>query len=656
MVEQILSKSGQFPALAGEPRPPLLGETPTKIQFRALQTEASSKRRPWWYPTLGRDAAFNGYILAAAATIILLMLRLLLGRFVNLASPFLFFAPAVMFSAWYGGRGPGLVATLACAAAANFFVLSPTGSFSNAPEDLTKMTVFLIVGAQISWLSGALLDAKRRAESDAQAARRSEQLYRTLAHNFPNGAVFLFDNSMRIALAEGRALVAAGIDPQKIRNGRLAQVFPRRVRSALGPLLRSKNGGAAELEMAGRVYLVQILPLRGTAGQRFAGMGIAQDITELASARAALQAAHDELEQRVRERTAQLQFQTALLEAQSDASLDGILVATHEGKIIFRNRRLCELWGLPESAFAGTRDEAVVAMGAVLAGRQDPLGGGADVDAPRVELPASLELRDGRSLECYGAPVEGSEGQSYGRAWYFRDVTDRRRVARQILEAGERERHRIGQDLHDDLCQHLAGISCLGRVLQQRLSNSSKTESDSAAQVVDLVEQAVLKARDIARGLQPLHLQADGLTLALQGLAAEIEHMFKVRCHVTSDKPISMQDSACSIQLYRITQEAISNAIRHGRANNIYIDLVQTEDRLLLTIEDDGQGIDPVLAAAGTAGGIGLKTMRHRARMIGASLSVDPRDAREGGAIVSCVVASRNATEENAASAVEDRS
>ena len=483
------------------------------------------------------------YTVALIATAGLLAARVALDNLLQSSSPFLFFAPAVMISAWYGGRGPGLFATVAGALAANYFLLGDAASFSRTPEDLTKTAVFLVVGAQISWLSGALHAAKGRAERDAHAARRGEELYRQLA-------------------------------------------------------------------------------------------------TELTAARAALQAAHDDLEVRVQERTAELEFRRTLLEAQSDASLDGILVADHEGRIIFRNRRLADLWGLADAAFATTRDAAVAAMRTALAQPQDPLGDGADVDAPRApELPANLLLKDGRTLECYGAPVDSAAGHSYGRAWYFRDVTERRRTSRQILEAGERERQRIGQDLHDDLCQHLTGIACLGRVLHQRLAARLPAESPAASQVVDLVEQAVRRARDIARGLQPLQLATTGLPAALHELATTVERMFQVRCHFTGDPANSLEDPATPIQLYRITQEAITNAVRPGRAKNIYIDLVEVEGRVILTVEDDGLGIDH---ATPTPPGLGIRTMRHRARMIGATLTLEPADA--GGTIVTCKLPARPAT------------
>lgn len=579
----------------------------------------------------------DAYVIALVATGMSLLVRIALGHLVDESGPFLFFAPAVMISAWYGGWGPGLLATILGAVAGDYFLLVPSGAFSNTPADVAKVVVFLLVGAQISWLSGALFSAKSRAEADAKAARRSEQLYRTLAQHFPNGAVFLLDRRLRFALAEGSALGAVGAMGENLRGMRLSAAFPRTLRRSLSPLLRTATATQAatgEVRFAGRVYLVRVLPLRGIAGQSFAGMAIAQDITELAAVREALQATNNDLEARVRQRTAELQLQKTLLEAQSNASLDGILVASDESQVIFHNRRLAELWRLGDEAFGGSLDEAVGAMRGQLVDPQNPLR---DADGPglrgEAELPANLVLQDGRTLECYSAPVRSGQGRSYGKVWYFRDITERRQLARQILEAGERERQRIGQDLHDDLCQHLTGITCLGRVLQQRLTAKLPAEAEAAGRIVDLVEQAVRRARDLARGLQPMELQTAGLAASLRELASNVEGMFQVRCHFHCDEPVSIDDPATPIQLYRIAQEAISNAIRHGQARNIYIDLVEVDGRLILTIEDDGSGIGEGPQSVG----LGLRTMRHRARMIGATLAIEPADG--SGTIVTCKLA-----------------
>jgi signal transduction histidine kinase len=469
----------------------------------------------------------NAYVIAVVAVVVLFAIRSQLDPVFKQSSVFLFFAPAVMFCAWYGGRGPGLMATLLGAAAANILLLPPHSHLSDAEDELAKTLVFLIVGGEISWLSGAMYDAKQRAESAA---------------------------------------------------------------------------------------------------------------AEIAASRSALQHAHDELEQRVVERTAELQFKTALLEAQSNASLDGILVASDDGRVVFYNQALLHLWNLPSDAFNDSLDHAVAAMRQRLVRGQDPLGGvEADAKEADIEFGATIEVQSAeaqsaRTLECYRAPITGADGRSHGRVWYFRDITERLRTGRQILEAGERERQRIGQDLHDDLCQHLTGITCIGRVLHQRLQSRLPDEAPSAGQLVDLVEQAIERAREIARGLQPLQLQTDGLAVALQNLGASISQVFGVACHVSCDPSIATHDSATLIQLYRITQEAISNAIRHGRSRNIYVDLVQTTDRLILSIEDDGVGIDPSNARHG----LGMRTMSHRASLIGGNLVIEP--AGGGGTVVTCTV------------------
>jgi signal transduction histidine kinase len=152
--------------------------------------------------------------------------------------------------------------------------------------------------------------------------------------------------------------------------------------------------------------------------------------------------------------------------------------------------------------------------------------------------------------------------------------------------------------------------------------------------VVDLVEQAIHRARDIARGLQPLQLDKDGLAAALQDLATSVEQMFQVRCHVTCDRRVEADDPANLIHLYRITQEAITNAIRHGRAKNIYVDLVHAGDRIVLSVENDGVGLDRSKWRAG----LGTRTMHHRARLIGATLTIEPAVAGGDGVVVTCTM------------------
>jgi signal transduction histidine kinase len=576
----------------------------------------------------------RGYLVAIIAPFISLLLRVAARPLFEDSGPFLFFTPAVMLSAWYGGCGPGLVATVLGAALGDYFLLGPVGSFFETATVVAKVILFLLVGGQISWLSGALFNAKVRAQSDAASARESEQLYRTLAQNFPHGAVFLVDARMRLVLAEGHALSVSRIVSAEIMGRHLGQAFPRSLRASIGKVLRSASPGqpaTGEISFGGRIYLLHLLPLNSITAQRFGGMGIAQDITELVSAREELRAAHARLEARVHERTAELEFQKTLLETQSNASLDGILVASRAGQVIFHNRRLLDLWNLPAGVFASSFDSAVRAMRAKLADDQNPFDENAreEMGLPG-ELPPSVTLQDGKTFETYSAELRNADGGSYGRVWYFRDVTERRRLAKQILEAGERERQRIGLDLHDDLCPHLAGVGCLGRVLQRHLEVHCPMEAPAAGRIVELIEQAVRRARDLARGLQPLQMKPDGLPTALEQLAANVESMFQVRCTCRLANEVVLHDTATGIHLYHIAQEAMNNAVRHGKASQISMELAHLGNRVILTIKDDGVGIssDPVP-------GLGLQAMRHRARLVGGGLTVEPNNAGKG-TLVTC--------------------
>ena len=135
-------------------------------------------------------------------------------------------------------------------------------------------------------------------------------------------------------------------------------------------------------------------------------------------------------------------------------------------------------------------------------------------------------------------------------------------------------------------------------------------EAPSAARIIELVEQAVRRARDLARGLQPLQLKPDALGAALSELAANIQSTFGIHCVCRlGDAPIILQDTAAAIQLYHIAQEAINNAIRHGKAAQILVELIRVGNSIVLSVEDNGVGI-----GTNPVAGLGFQTMRHRAR------------------------------------------
>jgi signal transduction histidine kinase len=213
------------------------------------------------------------------------------------------------------------------------------------------------------------------------------------------------------------------------------------------------------------------------------------------------------------------------------------------------------------------------------------------------------------------------------------EMAERERIQRELLEISEREQRRIGQDLHDSLGQHLTGASLAAQVLEDKLAARGFAETADAGKVVELVEEGISLTRNLAKGLHPVQLSSDGLMHALEELAVTSSDLFHLACRFECDSPVLVRDSSVSGHLFRIAQEAVSNAARHGKAPNIQIQLEARDDGMVLMVKDDGVGLpDPVPSSAG----IGLRIMTHRANVIGAQFQVRRGDS--GGTIVSCIV------------------
>ncbi|HEY3278673.1 MAG TPA: ATP-binding protein [Syntrophorhabdaceae bacterium] len=212
-----------------------------------------------------------------------------------------------------------------------------------------------------------------------------------------------------------------------------------------------------------------------------------------------------------------------------------------------------------------------------------------------------------------------------------RDITLRKRLEREILEISGREQRRIGQDLHDSLCQHLAGIGFLSKALEIQIASGTGPKRDDAAEIVRLIDQAITLTRGFARGLNPVRLEADGLLNGLLELAVNSERLFNIKCIVEFEDPILPGDSEAALHLYRIVQEALSNAVKHGRAGTVTIRFRKEGRQNVLSVKDDGVGFANTVSRSN---GIGLNIMNYRASVIGASLNIG--DGPEGGALVVC--------------------
>lgn len=214
----------------------------------------------------------------------------------------------------------------------------------------------------------------------------------------------------------------------------------------------------------------------------------------------------------------------------------------------------------------------------------------------------------------------------------IRDITERKHaeVEKAILDTIEAEQRRIGQDLHDGLCQELTGVSLIAKALEQKLAVMAPAQAPDAAEIAKLINNAIDQTRDLARGLAPVEIEEGGLLSALQNFAAAIERLYHISCVFTFDKRTRITKTKypygprLATHLYRIVQEAVNNAIKHGNAKSIIIAMTTVRARGILTIQNDGTEFS---VNNDKKSGMGLRSMRYRSRMIGAKLKVG-RDAR----------------------------
>ncbi len=357
----------------------------------------------------------------------------------------------------------------------------------------------------------------------------------------------------------------------------------------------------------------------------------------------ALRKAKDELEVRVRQRTADLAQTVEELEAEvrdriraekklqdEQRRLYSVLqmlpgyVILHgpDHKIRFANDRFLELFGEPgpKPCYNVMRKQNhpcdVCQVASVL-----------DAQTPKEW---EWTCPQGKTYHVWGYPFTDVD-QTQVMLELGIDITERKNLETEVLRISENERQRIGQDLHDSLSQTLSGVSCLSQVLHNKLAAKSMPEAQDVARIESLITESLKLTQTLARGLTPVGVEAEGLMSALRDLASNVENMFNIHCVFQCDQPVLIEDKLVATHTYRIAQEAINNAVRHGQAQNVIISLTLSNADVVLSIEDDGRGLPENITKNA---GMGLRIMNYRARTIGATLSV--QSGSQGGTSVVC--------------------
>ncbi len=322
-----------------------------------------------------------------------------------------------------------------------------------------------------------------------------------------------------------------------------------------------------------------------------------------------------------------LRLQAAIVQHMSDA----MLLTDPHGRIVDCNPAAEQLFGYRRTELTGQLLSIVYR----------PAEQAALMDAVRLGVlkhgywrgEFSFVHQDGSEGTCESicVPLRDAKGSHLGTISVNRDVTERQRLKREILEIGDRERDRIGQDLHDGLCQQLISVAFAANQLTRHVKDRPAQVRAVAKDIAESLDDAITHARQIARGLYPVSLQAGGLPTALQELAAQISQRTSMVCDVEADETIAIKDATAATHLFRVAQESVNNALKHARATRIVIRLRRTDEKLQLSIGDNGVGLPhPDRGVVG----MGMQILNYRAGAIGAELRFE--SSPETGTTVIC--------------------
>ncbi|MEX0681183.1 MAG: PAS domain S-box protein [Balneolales bacterium] len=243
------------------------------------------------------------------------------------------------------------------------------------------------------------------------------------------------------------------------------------------------------------------------------------------------------------------------------------------------------------------------------------------------------ERKDGSTFPLYLAVSEFKVGEKRHYTGIIRDVTEQRSLEQEVLRISDHERRRIGQDLHDGLGQMLTGIGLMSQGLVNKLKKENPGIAEQAKEITRLLREADEYAKNLSRGLLPVDFEVRGLVTSLERLATNAERLFGVECTFRESNIPVFYDTTVVEHLFRITQEAISNAVKHSQADRIRIELEANEEFAVLMVKNNGRGFTSEWQQKK---GSGIDIMRFRAQLIGATLDI--QNLEGGGVVLNCVL------------------
>ena len=467
---------------------------------------------------------------------------------------------------------------------------------------------------------GSCIDITDRIRSE-EALRDSERIYRAIGESIPYG-VWICDADGRNTYASESFLRLVGQTQEQYSLFGWANVLhpddSTRTIEAWKDCLRVQGVWDFEHRFRGtdgrwHPILARGVPVRDDSGRIICWAGINLDIGRL-----------KETEEALRRR--EQEFQTL-------AENSPLIISRFDLRFrhIYINRAIERITGRSRERFIGRTQRELGAPEDYCA-----LWEGKLLETIETQLEVDFEFSYAgplgeRAFYSRLVPEFSSDGLIVSILGVCSDVTERKALQAEVLSIAEREQQRIGQDLHDDVGQELTGVGLMAEALVDALQEIRSPEAELAAKIRRRLEHARERIRTLASGLIPVELDARGLMSALEDLCVRIGMLHGIESTFTCKVAVQVDDNRVATQLYRITQEAIANAIKHSQARRVDVELRRSDGVITLEIRDDGVGI---LEKSRRGSGMGLRIMQYRAGLLGAALEVGA--SADGGTSVVC--------------------
>jgi PAS domain S-box-containing protein len=535
---------------------------------------------------------------------------------------------SVMVSAWYGGLGPGLLATGLAAFIIDYFFLYPVGAFSGLSIEATLLVAFVLEGMLISSLAAALRFTRSRAEESAREARSHEKRYQAVVQQAAEGILLVDVSTKRVLETNSTYQSLLGYSPEEISYLTLYDLLPyssEDTDSYVGGVLdqsayvsgewrhRRKDGSLVDVEVSANVIL---------DGRREIVCMVVRDITE----RKRIEAEH--------------RYHAYLLENLNDAVL-----ATDEQLLITAwNKAAEKMYGWRADEVLGSHIWQVVPLEMAEDQREDALRELAETGRFRIEVVTYGKDAAPIWVEGITVALRREDGKITGYVNIRHDITERKRteeelrhlnqelaererelhsLVRRIVAIQEEERRRVAYEVHDGFTQTVAAAYRRLQTFAEHRRLESEEEREELEDVIALLRRTVEEARSVIENLRPTTLDDFGLATAIQLQVEELQtEGFEASYEGTLGK--ERLPSRLEVNLFRVTQEALSNVRKHAETDRVRVAIGRREGVVRLEVRDWGRGFrtSEVRGSAGPGETVGLSSMRDRVALLSGSLEI----------------------------------